>query len=417
MYTAVICPTYIVKPGDTLSSIAASNNINPADLATSITACGAIKESLSPGQTICFPGAELPGCPNVRSFLGNDNCKFYISQLGDSIASIAASLNLYQPDMEKANADIQANQLKEGDLLKLLNWDTSKCGILPPTIEQLNSFLNQQQQEQNATPPPPSSPQKFPPPNPPQNNNINSIIKPGTTATTTVNATNCRAYRAVYGDTLFTVAATFDCPAADLLQINPDLADGLPVMEGSVVRLPPYDPGCLQPVLITADTMLSPPMLMPLDDGLMANNDDTIIGSSGSDNKPVGEGEKKGKVVMVPSPKSAAPSDMTSSYDNDSSSSNSSGSSNDDSSSIGIGGMLGGGGGGTVAPKPPLTTNIISDAASGYPSPPQQPAVNVGMLITILFCAFILFAIVGVLGMSCVGNMNSTSKLIDIESQ
>ena len=123
-------------------------------------------DDLSPGNTICLPGSELPGCRNVLPFNGSWDCKYYVMQLGDSISSVAFSLNIYQPDLELANFGLDAQKLKEGDLIVMPPWDAEKCGILPPTLEQLNSGIVVQ--------PPTEAPQGSTSPTPQSGNGENS---------------------------------------------------------------------------------------------------------------------------------------------------------------------------------------------------------------------------------------------------
>eukprot|EP00889_Picochlorum_renovo_P005301 jgi/Picre1/32331/NNA_007677.t1 len=92
-----VCPTYVVQAGDSLYSIQQKFDIlSPDDLTNALLACGQQTDLLQIGQEICLPGADKPGCANVRSYNNDDNCKVYIVQQGDTIESVANSLDIFR---------------------------------------------------------------------------------------------------------------------------------------------------------------------------------------------------------------------------------------------------------------------------------------------------------------------------------
>lgn len=150
-----MCPKYVVAPGDSLYSIAQKFKILPGRLMTvandlmhdlsrdhqliqcrflsvpvfadgliaALQACNQPAELLQIGQEICLPGAELPGCGNVQSFNDNVNCKVYIVQQGDTISSVAASLDIYNVELQNLNNDVtQTGILKPNTYLRLPSW-------------------------------------------------------------------------------------------------------------------------------------------------------------------------------------------------------------------------------------------------------------------------------------------------------
>lgn len=164
---------------------------------------------------VCLPGGELPGCKYVGQFRNNDLCSYYVIQEGDIVSKVADSLRIYLPDINNVNKDLLVSNLKAGDLIKLPPWDPALCGSdLPRTEPELGSLP--------PAPPPP---------------NRNSSTPPPLVGLNDGGVVICDAYRATASDTIFTVATTFSIPVRNLMDFNPDLAGGAPLVEGTIVKL------------------------------------------------------------------------------------------------------------------------------------------------------------------------------------
>lgn len=208
-----VCPRYLVQPGDTLSSISLSTGFDVYSISIAVEACGKRISPLSMG-VICLPGGEYPGCKNVDHFRDNGKCPYYVVQPGDTVDTIAKSVNIYFPEVEKVNFGLSFDTLVPQDLVKLPPWDATECGDdFPKTQRELDTLPP-------APPPPPVSASVA--------NGNGELI-------------SCDAYMVKPGDTLFSTAATFGIPVSVLVDRNPDVAGGAPFVEGMIIKISDED--------------------------------------------------------------------------------------------------------------------------------------------------------------------------------
>jgi LysM repeat protein len=242
-------------------------------LTNALLACGQQTDLLQIGQEICLPGADKPGCANVRSYNNNENCKVYIVQQGDTIESVANSLDIFRDTLDNLNNDVlQAGGiLQPNKYLKLPPWsnqcgDPNKSGescrlyivkqgdfiagiaaAYGVTVDDLlavNPGLDANSVLQNSQPikiPPfPASCGAGVPSQPP----TDTVLK-------------CRGYRVQQGDNIQQIAQAFKTTYKDIAAVNPELAGGALVQPGTVVKIPPYDSTCDKTILVS----------LPKDDG------------------------------------------------------------------------------------------------------------------------------------------------------
>lgn len=208
-----VCPKFLVSPGDTLSSISVQTGFDVYSISVSVESCGKRTSPLSVG-VICLPGGEYPGCNHVGHFRMNGKCPYYVVQSSDTLDQIAQSVNIYVTEVEKVNKGTIFEQLAPQDLLKLPPWDEAVCGDDFPKTEQ----------ELASLPPAP------PPPLQGDSTVVGNAVGDG-------NLVTCDAYRIDTGDTIFSVAATFGIPVSMLMDSNPDIAGGAPLVSGVLVKL------------------------------------------------------------------------------------------------------------------------------------------------------------------------------------
>jgi hypothetical protein len=237
----VVCPQWTATEGDTATSIAAALGLEVGALQEALRACGQDPKALPARSLVCLPGAELPGCANVAALPGaaDPRCKFYILPAGESVASAAAALNLYLPDLLRANIAtpaVAAGTLRAGDLLLLPTWDVAVCGALPRNEIELSTFAAPP--PPRAAPPPGGAPRaEAPSPGAP----LEELARRREAG---AEVRRCRAARARPGDVPADLAAAFGVALQVLLDLNPDLAGGATLRAGGVVRLPPTEPPC-----------------------------------------------------------------------------------------------------------------------------------------------------------------------------
>jgi LysM repeat protein len=121
-----ICETYVVAPGDSVVSIAQKFSVSQSDLEKAIAQCDSNYKTgdfLQANQRICLP-PTFSACQYVRTAGTSDNCKYYIIQSGDTLESIALSLDLLRLDLEDLNP--QASTLQVNQFVKLTGW-TNSC--------------------------------------------------------------------------------------------------------------------------------------------------------------------------------------------------------------------------------------------------------------------------------------------------
>jgi hypothetical protein len=376
---ADICPMYIVQPGETLDSISQKLKLDKAILVSAIEGCGRESTILQTGDTICLPGTDLPGCPNVASFNSNPKCKYYPLQPGESVATIANSLNLYRPDVESANPDIIQRNLQVGDLVKLPPWDEAKCGLLPTNIEQLVI---------RASPPPLSMPTAPPKPNgsKPKSPPSPSAKSPNTyqAPPAQVDAEKCRGFRVRELDDLFSIASLFTVEVPQLVSVNPDLAGGIPVLAGMVVKIPPYDPACSTPVLIDAEALLAPPP-MTVVNGLLVGLQPINQGAPTAEGPSAATNREEYLSTDAYLPPAA---EDYGDYDGES-----------DAPDVGLGGSD------TIdaAEDETYQQNIVKDGGNSNAPPPPKSGSNTGNIIMGVSVFVVCIAVVGIMGMAFSG--------------
>ncbi|KAI8114479.1 hypothetical protein M9434_002601 [Picochlorum sp. BPE23] len=264
-----VCPTYVVQAGDSLYSIQQKFDIlSPDDLTNALLACGQQTDLLQIGQEICLPGADKPGCANVRSYNNDDNCKVYIVQQGDTIESVANSLDIFRDTLDNLNKDVQAGGiLQPNKYLKLPPWsnqcgDPNKSGescrlyivnsgdfiagiaaaygVTVDDLLSVNPGLDANSVLQN------SQPIKIPPF--PASCGAGVPSKPPTDT-----VLKCRGYRVQQGDNIQQIAQAFKTTVNDITAVNPELSGGALVQPGTIVKIPPYDNTCDKPILVQID--------------------------------------------------------------------------------------------------------------------------------------------------------------------
>ncbi len=341
------------------------------------------------GDTICLPGSELAGCPNVASFNNNPKCKYYSLQPGESIATIAVGLNLYQPDIEAANPDIIQRKLQVGDLIKLPPWDTAKCGVLPTNIQQLVVAASPPPLSMPTTPPKPTgSKPKSPSPSPiPQNSPPTTFQAPPAQA----DAQKCRGFRARESDDLFSIASLFVIDVSQLVTVNPDLAGGIPIVTGMVVKIPPFDPTCSTPVLVDAESLLASPPLPSMNGPQVGSR--PVNGGAPTADGPAAS-TQAGKDAQNTPPTQGGdwmPSPTTdSSYEDRTTSSSG-------PPDFGLGGAD------TIEASETYQQNIVKDGGNSNAPPPPQSGSNTGNIIMGVTIFVVCIAVIGILGMAFSG--------------
>lgn len=267
----------MVKQGDSLYSIQQQYKIiSPDELLAAIQYCkpdaagSDLAQFLQIGSLICLPGSEKPGCVNVKTFNNQPDCKVYITQQGDTVESVATSLDVFRDLLASINADVTGatGLLKPGQFLKLPQWSqkcgdpnkaTERCrvykvvtgdfiagiaaayGVSVDDLLSVNKNLNANSVLQNG------QPLNIPPFDP-----SCGAGKPSKPPTNTV--INCRAYRVQQGDDITKIAAAFQISGADILAINPEIAGGALVQPGTVLKIPPHDNTCEKTILVDLPT-------------------------------------------------------------------------------------------------------------------------------------------------------------------
>ena len=270
-----MCPTHVVKQGDSLYSIQQQYDIISADdLTTSILYCkpnanpADLASFLQIGSLLCLPGSEKPGCVNVREFNNQPDCKVYITQQGDTVESVANSLDIFRDMLASINADVTGASgiLKPGQSLKLPQWSqkcgdpnkaTERCrvykvitgdfiagiasayGVTVDDLLSVNKNLNANSVLQNG------QPVNIPP--------FDASCGAGVPSKPPTNTVlNCRAYRVQQGDDINTIAVAFQLSTADIIAINPE--SGSLVQPGTILKIPPHDTTCEKSILVDLPT-------------------------------------------------------------------------------------------------------------------------------------------------------------------
>lgn len=321
-------------------------------------ACGQSLDTLVIGKAVCLPGAEHPGCINVRAQNGKRTCKYYIMQAGDSIASVAYDLNMYQQDLTKANPSLAAVQgILVGQLLKLPPWNETECGDLgrfegrPP---------------ENSPPPPAPAPAEL---NSTSPRDVNELLPPTGEGGLNQTEIKCRGFRGRDGDDLFSIAALFNIDVSLLVAVNPDLGSGKPFDLGTIVKIPPYDNTCTTPMLITAEELV--PVPTP-----ETEPPTTTASPSPGDKNPT----PSNNAITRP-PQSNPPYGSTTE------------SSSDDSEELTPKDILGRDD--SISGDPTYITNIVMDGVPVVPKGDNPNTGNIIMILSIVFAGAMIFGLLG----------------------
>jgi len=154
---------------------------------------------LQPNKYLKLPTwSQTCGDPNKAG----ESCRVYIVSTGDFVAGIASAFGVATDDILAVNPGLSAGAvLQNGQPIKIPPFPAS-CGAGTPTK-------------------PPTD----------------TVIK-------------CRGYRVSTGDNLQSIAQAFKTTVAELGNVNPELAGGALVQPGTIVKIPPYDSSCDQPILV-----------------------------------------------------------------------------------------------------------------------------------------------------------------------
>lgn len=242
------------------------------ELLAAIAACGQDATLLQVGQEICLPGADAAGCAFVQSFNNNDNCKVYVVQQGDTISSVASSLNVFSDDLQKLNNDATSSGvLKPNAQLRLPPW-ASNCGNPNDSAQKCRVYVVQAGDFISGiasayrvdaaallaanpgltadTPLQNAQQIKIPPFD--TSCGAGVISKPPTDT-----VLKCRGYRVQQGDDISSIAKAFKTTVSEIQSVNAGL--GSVVQPGAVVNLPPYDSTCDKPILVASNVPPQPP--------------------------------------------------------------------------------------------------------------------------------------------------------------
>ena len=204
----------------------------------------------------------------MRSYNNDENCKVYIVQQGDTIESVANSLDIFRDTLDNLNKDVQAGGiLQPNKYLKLPPWsnqcgDPNKSGescrlyivnsgdfiagiaaaygVTVDDLLSVNPGLDANSVLQN------SQPIKIPPF--PASCGAGVPSKPPTDT-----VLKCRGYRVQQGDNIQQIAQAFKTTVNDITAVNPELSGGALVQPGTIVKIPPYDNTCDKPILVQLD--------------------------------------------------------------------------------------------------------------------------------------------------------------------
>ncbi|EFN50745.1 hypothetical protein CHLNCDRAFT_142548 [Chlorella variabilis] len=262
---ATVCQTYVVAAGDTVGTIAGQFSLTVPELEAALADCDLLVTGYTPGdflqanQKICLPG-WVGACLNVQAAGGNEACKYYTVQQGDTMDTIGSYFGIPRADIVAVNPEINPATLAVNSYVKLPDWDATcpqpgkgqSCrfyvaesgdslssiatafSILLSDLQAVNTGLGA---DATAVLQPG---QKVPlPPFPESCAEGVQVTKPS----------NCRAYQVIEGDTIASIAAMFQSSSADLVAVNPELAAGGVLSPGTIVKLPPADESCVNPEL------------------------------------------------------------------------------------------------------------------------------------------------------------------------
>lgn len=254
-----LCQTYVMQAGEGLESVVTKFNraFTTAQLEEALAIClpGYVAKGLEgetvlqAGQRICLYPYPAP-CAFVKSSVDQDNtgCKFYTVQGGDSLDTIASGLGLTRKEVVDANPGLNVNAVAVNSFVQLPTWDAS-CptpgGATPcrfyiaqsgDSLSLISTAFSLDLAAMVTL-----------------NNNTggNVILQPGQKillvpftencgeGVPVSKPSNCRAYLAVGGDSLSTIASMFQTSVQALLISNPELAAATTLSPGSRVLLPP----------------------------------------------------------------------------------------------------------------------------------------------------------------------------------
>lgn len=158
---------------------------------------------LQPNKYLKLPTwSQTCGDPNKAG----ESCRVYIVSTGDFVAGIASAFGVGTDDILAVNPGLSAGAvLQNGQPIKIPPFPAS-CGAGTPTK-------------------PPTD----------------TVIK-------------CRGYRVNTGDNLQSIAQAFKTTVNNIGVVNPELSGGALVQPGTIVKIPPYDSSCDQPILVKLPT-------------------------------------------------------------------------------------------------------------------------------------------------------------------
>lgn len=274
-----VCQTYVVQAGDTVSTIAEKFGLRVTDLEAALADCDLLVTGYKPGdflqtsQRICLPG-YVPACLNVQSAGGNEACKYYTVQQGDTFDTIGTSFGIPRQDIAEANPNLDV--LPVNSFVKLPTWDASVCPD-PSTAASCRVYVAESGDSLSLIATAFSlNLADLQTANTALNADAMTVLQPGQRVklppfpdncgdgVAVEKPSNCRAYNVIPGDTVASIAAMFQTSAADLTASNPELAAGGVLSPGTQVKLPPVDESCVNPTIVSAIPSPPPPPSPPL---------------------------------------------------------------------------------------------------------------------------------------------------------
>lgn len=268
-----VCQTYVVKEGDTISTIASQFGTTPDRLDAALQLCvrGYTPGTfLQPSQKICLPG-WVDQCAYVQSAGGDQNCQYYTVQSGDTFDTISQYFGIPRSYITDANPDVNPATLAVNSFVRLPPY-ADTCPP-PGNNQQCRIYVAQQGDSlsiiatafslaladvQAANQGVDGS-----------TGDGSMILQPGQriklppfpdtcgAGVEVPKPSNCKVYIVKEGDTLSSIAAKFLTTTSELITLNPSLAAGI-LSPNTQVILPPSDPNnCVNPEIVTGTP--SPP--------------------------------------------------------------------------------------------------------------------------------------------------------------
>ncbi|KAL4424139.1 hypothetical protein ABPG75_001440 [Micractinium tetrahymenae] len=255
-----VCQTYVVKSGDTISTIASQFGTTPDKLEAAIQLC--VKgytpgTFLFPSQTICLPG-WVEQCAYVKSAGGDQNCKYYTVQSGDTFDTIAQYFGIPRSYIVDANPDVNPATLAVNSFVRLPPY-AATCAA-PGDNKQCRVYVAQQGDSLSIIATAFSIPLGDLQARAAANMGVDGstgdgsmVLQPGQriklppfpdtcgNGVEVPKPSSCKAYIVKDGDTLSGIAAMFFTTTNELISLNPSLAAGI-LSPNTQVILPPSPP-------------------------------------------------------------------------------------------------------------------------------------------------------------------------------